>query len=287
MDWPDPLVAELAERRCILFLGAGASAASSDSDGNRPPTWTRLLEEACDLVSDTAVVDLAQQLIQKEQMLDAAEVVFSRIEAAEIRTFLRERLLVPQYQPSTIHQVALDLDPKVLITTNYDRIYDEFCTQGSARDGYSIRNYYDANVLDEIRSTARVVIKAHGCITDTNRIVLTRSQYFQARAENRGFYEILDSLFLVNTLLFVGYSVADPDIQLVLENAHIHFPSRHPHYALVPEGRHEALRESMRRTYNLRLLEYDAPEGDHAEGLRCLEELRDNVLSYRSTYLSQ
>lgn len=285
MDWPESLVAEIAERRCIIFLGAGASAGCVDrATGNRPPGWERLLRDALATVRDQDITALVETMLAKEQYLDAAEVVFSRIEAADARNFFRSRFYTPHYEKSEIHELVLELDPKIVITTNYDQIYDDYCAGGDARDGYSVRRYYEDNVLDEIRSTARLVLKAHGCITDTSRMVLTRSQYFHARAKHPGFFSILESLFLVNTLLFVGYGLADPDISLVLESAQLSMPSRHPHYALMAAGRHEAVTKSMRDTYNVRILEYDAPGGDHSQAIAALQELRDSVNSYRATY---
>lgn len=285
MDWPSSLVAEIAERRCIIFLGAGASAGSHDpATGARPPDWPTLLRDAMPLTYDIAITPLAEQMIVREQFLDAAELIFSRVEPAEARTFFRQRFLTPNYQPSALHELIVELDPKIVITTNYDEIYDDFCVSGGADAGYSVRRYYDDNVLDEIRSTARVVLKAHGCITETSKMVLTRSQYFAARARYPGFFSILGSLFLCNTLLFIGYGLSDPDIALVLESAQISVPALHPHYALVASGRHPAIAQAMKNTYNVKLLEYDNPTGDHSVGLDALRELRDLVQSYRSTY---
>ena len=162
MDWPNSLIAEVAERRCIIFLGAGASAGSVDpATGLRPPGWQRLLQDALAMVADLAIPPLANALIAKEQYLDAAELIFSRIEAAEARTFFRARFDIPNYTKSEVHEAVLELDPKIVITTNYDEIYDDYCAGGAARDGYTVRRYYDDSVLDEVRSTARLVIKAH------------------------------------------------------------------------------------------------------------------------------
>jgi len=286
MDWPDSLVAEIAERRCIIFLGAGASAGCIDpATNNSPPGWEQLLRDALSTVRDPGVTDLVNALLNKERYLDAAEVIFSRIESADARAFFRSRFFTPRYDHSEVHELVLELDPKIVVTTNYDQIYDSYCAGGAARDGYSVRKYYEDNVLDEIRSTARIVLKAHGCITDTSKMVLTRSQYFHARAKYPGFFAILESLFLVNTLLFIGYGLADPDISLVLESAQLSAPSRHPHYALMAAGRHEAMTKAMRDTYNVKVLEYDAHANDHSQAIQALQELRDLVTSYRATYL--
>ena len=93
MDWPESLVAELAERRCLMFIGSGASAACTTSAGQRPPAWRGLLDGALPLVRSAETRRVAELLIERDQLLDAAEVIFSGIEPAEIRTFLRASLL--------------------------------------------------------------------------------------------------------------------------------------------------------------------------------------------------
>lgn len=285
INWPESLVAEIAERRCIIFLGAGASVSCVDPATNlHPPDWNRLLREALESVGESDIKPLVDEMLRKEQYLDAAEVIFSHIEPADARNFFRSRFYTPHYEKSEIHELILELDPKIVITTNYDQIYDDYCANGDARDGYSIRKYYEDNVLDEIRSTARLVLKAHGCITETSKMVLTRSEYFNARAKHPGFFSILESLFLVNTLLFVGYGLTDPDISLILESAQLSAPSRHPHYALMAAGRHTAVMQAIRKTYNIKVLEYDAPKNNHQQAIVALRELRDLVNSFRATF---
>ena len=41
--WPDSLVREIVEKRCIIHLGSGMSCQSADEYGNRPPSWEVLL----------------------------------------------------------------------------------------------------------------------------------------------------------------------------------------------------------------------------------------------------
>jgi len=49
--WPDTLVTELSERRCIVFMGAGVSICSVGSDVvSHPPGWGKFLTGALPLV---------------------------------------------------------------------------------------------------------------------------------------------------------------------------------------------------------------------------------------------
>ncbi|MBI5066943.1 MAG: SIR2 family protein [Deltaproteobacteria bacterium] len=283
--WPSTLVVEVAERRCIPFLGAGVSAGceSTVAPGKRPVPWKAFLEGALPLLRNPADQTAVTELIGKEQYLDAAQVVVDEADRAEFEQYIRSEFMLPKYKPSPVHEILLELDPKIVITTNYDDIYEQYCKSGKAEEGYNVCRYYESHAINDIRSDVRLILKAHGCISDPSKVVLSRSQYFDAKRLHHGFYDVLDALFLTNTLLFVGCGLSDPDIQLVLENANISAPSTHPHYALVPGGRHRALTGAIRKSYNIELLEYPTPGGDHTALITALRELQDAVAAERAT----
>lgn len=230
MNWPDALATELAARRVIIFLGSGASAGSlSQDDTKRPPDWNAFLKNMIALLPKDDNKAIIEDLMKKEKYLEAAEIIHYDMPKADFSAFLRKELDIPRYKPSKIHEAVLELDPKIVVTTNYDTIYDNYCIQGQASEGYHVIKYYNDNLITDLRSPVRLIIKAHGCVTDSARIILSKSQYFNAKKNFPNFYKTLDSLFLTNTILFLGYSLNDPDIQLVLENVNITAPSPHPH----------------------------------------------------------
>jgi SIR2-like domain len=282
MDWPQALVVELAARRCAIFLGAGASASCVSAGGASPPNWGALLEHMRTRFQRADDADLLDDLFRKERYLDIAEVLLASAPIAEFSTFIRDILVVPRFQPSAIHKAVLTLDPKLVITTNWDEVYDKHCQLGDARDGYNVCRYYENNIVSALRSPVRVIVKAHGCVTDCSKIVLSRSQYFDARRQYPLFFRVLDSIFLTSTLFFVGYSLNDPDIQLVLENASIAAPSSHTHYAVLPSGTHPALLAAAKAAYNIHVIEY--PKSDYAALNRGLDELATAVEDRRANY---
>ena len=281
--WPDQLITELAERRCIIFMGAGVSAGSLGEDhSTHPPDWKTFLTGALRLLLKDTDRRYAKALIAKTEFLSAAEVIIDSCDRADFSSYLREIFIHPKFAPASLHKTILEIDPKVVITTNYDLIYDNYCNSGAAKDGYNICRYYDRFAVDNLRSRVRLVIKAHGCVSDPTKIVLSRSSYYTARRDYPGFYSILDSLFLTNTLLFVGCSLSDPDIQLVLENANIAVPSAHPHYAVVEKSHHRSMKALYKNSHNVELLEY--PRGKHGEATTALEDLREKVIQRRAAF---
>ncbi len=281
--WPRALVEELASRRCIVFLGAGASAGCSAKEDSEkhPPTWAELLDGIKAITRDKSSTPVSDELIKKEKYLDAAEVMFGSVNPADFASYIREVMAEPKYQASEIHESVLNLDPKIVVTTNYDDIYDNYCRSGKEQGLYNICKYYESHLVSDLRSPVRQVIKAHGCISDPSKIVLTRSHYFQERQNHPNFYRVLDALFLTNTLLFLGYSISDPDIQLLLENSNITYKASHPHYALVQEGMEVSIKKAYKEAYNIEFLEY--PAGDYAKANEMLEELVQAVNKRRES----
>lgn len=280
MTWPLALVAELAARRCITFLGAGASAGCSAADGStHPPLWRVFLTElksAMPVGTDFTTID---DLIAKERFLDAAEVILGKMTPADLTRVVREQFVHPKFNHSRIHEAVLTIDPKIVVTTNYDDIYDSYCRTGMAKDGYNICKYYEDHLVNDLRSPVRLIIKAHGCVSDPSKIVLTRSQYFRERQRHGAFYAVLDALFVTNTLLFVGYSLSDPDIQLLLENANIAARSSHTHYALVEDDLQPDIEQAAASAYNIHFIKY--PKGCHDKAEELLLALADQVTQFR------
>lgn len=66
INWPGALIRELAERRYIVFLGAGASAGCISGYGEtRPPNWNRLLTDLLAKMATPAEQDIAKGLIEE------------------------------------------------------------------------------------------------------------------------------------------------------------------------------------------------------------------------------
>ncbi|MHB2054675.1 SIR2 family protein [Pantoea dispersa] len=280
INWPESLIEELAARRCVIFIGSGASAsAKKEVDGTEvsPPTWSGLLEALLEKCHDDEKGSkaIAEQLLKSEKFLECAEIIkHSGITPGDYNKNIES--IFSGYSATEIHKSVERLDQKVVVTTNFDRIYEYHCMQGQARDGYSVVNYYDEGLIARLRSPKRLIIKAHGCAGTPERTILTKSDFFNARSRYLGFFTALESIFLTHTILFVGYSVNDPEIQLILENNIITYPSSNPHYATNPKGMHDATILAFKKTNNIVVLPYDKKD-NHIELSDSLEQLCDLV----------
>ena len=260
VSWPLPLVREIAERRVILFLGAGISKAAAPA----LPSWPSLIEYLSQALPTKKDKNLVRQLIRNDRLLDAAELINSVISPAESRDMLENKFLLTPAPTSNIYKDLLNLDFKVCITTNYDQLIEKNFEQFSGGNiAYHVRTYTYKNLIADLRSPSRTILKLHGCITVPAELVLDRRSYFNAKAENPGIYDTVAALSTVNTVLFLGYSISDPDIQLILESVHARTRSDHTHYALMSKFEHPSLRQAISSTYNVSFIEY--PSGQHGE----------------------
>jgi hypothetical protein len=148
------------------------------------------------------------------------------------------------------------------MTTNFDKLYENRANQ-LQDNTVIVKNYYDKDVADVFRRQDRVVLKIHGTIDVPDQTIFTRSQYAVARRDYGHFYELLRGLFVTHTFVFLGASMRDPDMQLLLEDHAYRFAGARPHYIVMPENSARAgTLRVLEETMNLKALLYD-PANNH------------------------
>jgi hypothetical protein len=114
---------------------------------------------------------------------------------------------------SRIHQIVVELDFPLIYTTNYDRNL-EVAFELAQKPFRKISNARDLTLASRDEGTQ--IVKFHGDFDDDASLVLTESDYF-ARLN---FDSPLDVKFradaMSRTLLFIGYSMQDLNIRLLL-----------------------------------------------------------------------
>jgi hypothetical protein len=279
VNWPKSLVREVADRRAVFFVGAGISRAATTGAANFP-TWTELLSQLKGKINKKADRELVSKLYGKGQLLDAAQIIQDGIPAADFSTTIRGALQPRPIPISPIYQDILAMDPKTIITTNYDELIEKnFEHYNRSTEAHNVCRYNQSHILEDLRSPTRSIIKIHGCVTEPQEIVLSRSSYFKAKLKHPSFFHTVSSLMTVNTVIFLGYSVSDPDIQLILENIQLFSKSNHPHYALMNKFSHSSMKNALKESYNIHFLEHQRDRYDLVP--LAISELKDDVLRER------
>ncbi|MBR3608112.1 MAG: SIR2 family protein [Lachnospiraceae bacterium] len=276
--WPDNLVEELAYRRCLIFLGSGISATAKNDRGESPDTWGEFLNNIKAKMKNPKADDTAfvEDMLQKQNYLLALQAIADLCDSGEYSNYLKNQYLRGRYKHSKVHELIKDLDSKIVVTTNFDKLYESLCHEPE----YLTFDYTNTrSIIGSIKAPENLIIKAHGSIDDTEKLIFTAKQYYQAQEKHPEFYHLLTALFLTHTVVFLGYSLNDPDINLLLQFLHNTANSSCPHYMVDKAGNKPQLVKHWKDTYNVSLLEY----GDDYSYLESsLEELRDRVFQLRA-----
>lgn len=264
ITWPEDLVKDIAARRSVLFLGAGVSKNSCNAKGEHPMDWKEFLRYLASLVQAEEQRKEIQLCVDDADLLTACELARKYLKPDRFKTALLKEFADKAFQPADIHDHLARVDSRFVLTTNFDRLYEIRANQ--IQDGtVLVKTYYDSDVADVFRRSQRVVLKVHGTIDSPDKTIFTRSQYALARRNHAHFYQMLRGLFVTHTHVFLGASLRDPDIQILLEDHAYHFEGSRPHYIVMPRDSARAGTLSvMEETMNLRALLYD-PADNHSE----------------------
>lgn len=275
--WPEELVERAVERDLILVVGSGVSRSCTLSDGStRPPDWAALITDITSQLSLTRASEVSD-LVVKERLLDAAELMRQEARKVgkdqDVLRYLRVALDGPKkdrYQGSPWHDAIVRMEPEVIVTTNYDKILER-ATNG----GYSMHDYTSDHVAGDVRRRVPSLLKIHGTLDKIEQIILTRMDYTRLRVLGRHSQEVLHALLLTRPALFVGYSLRDPDMQLILENVLGGREETPPHYILASDSTPDYEVEVLKFCYGVNVVAY--PSGNHAQALAMLSALADEV----------
>lgn len=253
-------VAVLRERivrrdgRVVLFLGAGLSFGASRrgrkslaekdvwgsksygdgdahevevilNDDDEPfPTWSRLKSRMRKRLAVAREQDQRSlnRFFRSSDPIDCAQLFRKAMGDPNYFEFLRSQFKPPSpvdYWITPSHEELVDLDLPLIFTTNYDDLIErayifrskELITSSTADEYLAHRN----------PTPERHLIKIHGTIDRPGTVVLTRDDYARARVERRRIYQHLRLDVEQTTYLFIGFSLADPNVNVLLDDARL------------------------------------------------------------------
>ncbi len=199
------LALSVREGRAILFVGAGVSMSVG------LPSWEKLIAHMeKELGVDQALLERPQgsyQTLAEYYQLKTGSL-------GPLRSWMDRNWIVSaeQVKKSALHRLIVDLDFPIIYTTNYDRNLE------AAYDIYDKRYAKIANARDIAQAPAGVtqIVKFHGDFDDDASLVLTETDYFDRLAFDSPLDVKFRSDAMGKTILFIGYSLSDLNIRLLL-----------------------------------------------------------------------
>ena len=186
----------IKENSLILFVGAGISANSN------LPTWGELIQsfkKELNLPDDNSddyprVAQYYYDTFGKNRYTKKIEEVFSSKGISK---------------PNELHTLIEKIAPEHIITTNYDSLLEDQFESGLLK----------YNVVAEDKdipytSPGRYLIKMHGDL-NKNNIVLKEEDYLDYASNFPMISNLIQTLIMNHTLLFVGYSLKDSTFKAI------------------------------------------------------------------------
>ncbi|TFY90994.1 hypothetical protein DYL61_19485 [Pseudomonas nabeulensis] len=277
ITWPEEVISAIARRRSVIFIGAGASMGSVNGRGDRPPSWKKFLEDGIERCPPPHKEMRA--LLKNGDYLSCCQIIKYKLDNEWV-PFVESKFLTPAYQHNKLHEAIFSLDSSIILTPNFDKIYDNYATNQSNHNQnlLKIKKYYDDDIPRALRGTGtqRLILKVHGCIDTPDRLVFTREDYADTRNANANFYKAVDSLIFTHTFIFIGCGMNDPDLALILEQYSRSFGAAPPHYVALSGKATPEYKRLLSNNYNLKILNY-SPANDHAELLESINHLYELV----------
>ena len=235
MPIPDEILKSIKQGKCILFLGAMASAP--------PPAGSPFQYKQ----TPPSGAELSKQLAIKCEYLDEDQTNLQRVSLfyqfrpngsrqALVQAIVDE-ITKPEIVPSpSLHMLAA-LPFRIIITTNYDHLFDSALRQASTEDKRPkdplIRIYDPTRTsppeevpLDPSEQRP-ILLKLHGDIDKHESIVVTEEDYliFIQRMGSPHYHPIHPNIRArINSwpVLFIGYSLKDYNLRLLFRTLRWH-----------------------------------------------------------------
>ena len=234
------LAEELEKGKLVVFVGAGVSKNSG------LPDWK-------ELIKDYAEYRGIKEFTSKEY-LTIPEEVFERYGSLKYYEIAEKRFL-GKYVPNSVHRILKKMDLTYIITTNYDTLIED-----------QIKNLQIVSKDEDLPYTNsnRMLIKMHGDFKNKN-IVLKKSDYDNYEKNFQLISTLIKGLFTTNTILFIGYSYNDTNVQQIMNWIK------------------EILKEETRKAFLVEFTEKDDKEEENGEqinriSLKLLTKNNDEIL---------
>lgn len=197
------LAAQAKAGNLVIFVGAGVSATAG------LPAWQSLLDDVAERLSYRPS-DIAR--LHELDVRDQATLL------ARKRSFRDEvQKVLGAGNFSLVHGLLASLPVREYVTTNFDQLLEAAASGPGAQ----------LSVVpgESLRPGGRWLVKLHGTLG--RDLVLTRSEFRDARSQHGALFGLLQALIMTRHMLFVGYSLQDEDFNDVMHDVRL-FHQRTP-----------------------------------------------------------
>jgi len=259
-DVPAELKEALDKNRCAAFVGAGLSI------GAGFPSWESLLTILAQQANDQGIINTAKKeelfkLIKTpSKWLMVAQEIHDLYGKGAFQSEVGKIFDRVTARPTKTHELITKIPFQFVVTTNYDQLIENSYFPKFSRIPKVFTHQDTPDFADALWKQEFFILKAHGDLQRKSSIVLTEKDYRTVIYSSPGYRAVLTAIFTTKTMLFLGASLSDPEIGLLLQSMHDAFHgSGTYHYAVIADNDFsETEADHWRKNYNVRCIRYTA-----------------------------
>ena len=132
---------------------------------------------------------------------------------AEVAAYIKEKSTLSEEYRKEVECLSQITKNNIsgIITTNYDGFFEEYC------EGYKVFIGQDELVFSQLQGVAEIY-KIHGSARVPSSIVINQSDYENFKNKSKYLAAKLMTIFMEYPIVFIGYSLSDPDILAILSD---------------------------------------------------------------------
>lgn len=201
MSIPKPLLEDIVGWKCLPFIGAGFSLNAELPPDKHMVDWKQLIAELAN--------DLNTRTSNPLEVAQEYQNAFGRPKLIET---LEKILHVYIIKPGDVHKHFVKTGLfDVIYTTNFDALLEDACDQEKIK----CRTISRPNQISLFEGRPTInIIKMHGELPDLE-IVFTKKDYESYESNHDAIVAHLKGLLTTKTVLFLGYSLQDPNFQQI------------------------------------------------------------------------
>jgi hypothetical protein len=254
--------------------------------GNRIRDWENFLRHAASRIDVDADRSLIDRLINEKEYLMACEIL-KESHDPNIWADLIYNEFSQVGKPSELHKAIVKLDQKIILTTNFDKLLESTWPEISSSSTHhpQVLSSISSDTFKIYKEDRNFIIKLHGTIDDPEGMVFAKADYAKKAFSNWVYNEFVESLLITHTFMFIGFSMTDPAISLLVENYAQKYPTARPHYIFQSGKIEPRLSEVAKRLRKLYIISYDNAN-HHAELPPLIDKLAEQGRTRRKEILA-
>lgn len=256
------LVADIAHQKVVIFVGAGASKWAIPNSGNSFKDWPDFLTHAARR-SSPKIQRLVRERIKAKDYLIASQLL--KVDLGDQWSTILTEEFQQAAAISRLHKAIISLNQRVIVTTNFDKLIEKAWNDSDVKRYPTVISKIDQQVFKLFRDGESYLIKIHGSIDEPESIVFDKSSYQRSAFSNRFYQDLISTLLLTHTFLFIGFSMDDPAVSLLVESHAHRFSETRPHYAFFSGKKQPEIDDISKTIRRLFIIRYS--DANHHEEL--------------------